>query len=449
MSNSITTSAAAAMGRFQVSNGQVLDPTGKVFTARGIAVSPSDMGQVNQILADFPGLNFVRVTVYDYQSPDTYAAFVNSMTSHGIVVEFEDHTSNDGTNGGGARGTAFTGQLLTNELNWYSSIARTYASNPYVWFGTNNEPPFEGISLWHQQTYNAIRSTGNLNPIIVDLPGAGYPYLRTLADYGMDPSVYAPMKNVLVDVHLYGWSSDFVPDQQAVSSALGILVQGGHNVITADGPAPVIIAEYGISTDGETVDANANQVLQVAQHSNLVIGAAAFSWSVSGPDAISDGQGHLTAYGQQIAQWIASGSRPTASGAPAPTGATVSQSDVSTYALSGSDMSLIGSSGASGAGAASGGDGAVYTLPAAGSAPISFTDDILNAGATLDLTSALAATDWNGAASTLPDYLTVTDTSTGAAISLATTAGGAGTVVAIIPGATDLNLDTLLAHSIT
>ena len=92
--------ATAATGRFQTVNGQVLDPGGKVFTARGINISPSQMDAANQVLALFPGLNFVRVTVIDYQSPDTYAAFVNTMTSHGIVVEFEDHTSSDGAAGG-------------------------------------------------------------------------------------------------------------------------------------------------------------------------------------------------------------------------------------------------------------------------------------------------------------------------------------------------------------
>jgi len=451
MSDSISANATGATRLFQVKDGQVYDPAGKVFRARGIAVNASAIGDANQILADFPGLNFVRLTVYDYQSPDTYAAFVKTMTSHGIVVEFEDHTSSDGTNGGGARGSAFTGQLLTNELNWYSSVAKAYALNPYVWFGTNNEPPFEGISAWHQQTYDAIRNVGNLNPIMIDLPGAGYPYLQSLKDYGMDPAVYATMSNVLVDIHLYGWSSHFAPDLQAVSTALADLARGGQDMMTADGRAPVIIGEYGISTDGEKVDANANQVLQVAQHSSLV-GASAFTWSGSGADTLTDGQGHLNAYGKQVAQWIASGSQPAASGSPPPTGATVSQSDLASYTISDTGMALIAgpndpADGTAGTGA--GGGGAIYVLPAAGAAPVSFADDILNAGATLDLTGALAATDWNGAGSTLPDFLTVTDTSAGAVISIATSAGGQGTAVATIPGVTGLTVDTLLAHSIT
>jgi hypothetical protein len=443
--------SASAMGQFRVVNGRVLDPAGNAFTPKGIAISPSWMGDADQVLADFPGINFVRLTVYSYDSPDTYAAFINKMTSHGIVVELEDHTSSDNVDAGGGRGAAYTGQQLTNELNWYSSIARAYASNPYVWFGTDNEPPIAGLSPWEQETYNAIRSTGNDNPIMLELPGGGYPDGQSLAAYGMDPSVYTPMSNVLVDVHLYGWSSDFAPDQQAVTTALADLVRGAQSMTTADGRVPVIIGEYGISTDGQAVDANASQVLQVAQHSSLVIGASAFTWS-GGADSLTDGQGNLTSYGQEVAQWIASGSRPSASAAPGPTGATVSQSDVSTHATPADTMALIGgSSDAADPATASGslGGGTVYVLPAAGSGPVTFADDILNAGATLDLTNALAATDWNGAASALPDYLTVTDTSAGAVVSLATTAGGPGTAIATIPGATDLNLDTLLAHAVT
>jgi hypothetical protein len=75
--------------------------------------------------------------------------------------------------------------------------------------------------------------------------------------------------------------------------------------------------------------------------------------------------------------------------------------------------------------------------------------DALSSGGTLDLTNALAATDWDGAPSTLPDYLAVTDMPAGTEIWLATTSGGPGTMIATIQGATDLSLDSLLAHSIT
>jgi hypothetical protein len=227
------------------------------------------------------------------------------------------------------------------------------------------------------------------------------------------------------------------------------MVRGGQSMTTADGHVPVIIGEYGISTDGETLDANADQVLRAAQYSDLVIGAAAFTWAGSGLDTLTDGQGHLTSYGQEVAQWIASGSQRVASGSPPPTGATVSQSDVSAFATSDTTMSLIGGSNDSTVSAAGTDGGNVYVLPAAGNGPATLASDALSSGGTLDLTNALAATDWDGAPSTLPDYLAVTDMPAGTEIWLATTSGGPGTMIATIQGATDLSLDSLLAHSIT
>jgi hypothetical protein len=95
------------------------------------------------------------------------------------------------------------------------------------------------------------------------------------------------------------------------------------------------------------------------------------------------------------------------------------------------------------------GSGNTYILPAAGNGTANFTSDILNSGDTLDLKTALAATNWNGSASTLSNYLTVTDSSQGAAVSMSSTSGGAATAFANITGATNLDLSTLLAHSIT
>ena len=66
-----------------------------------------------------------------------------------------------------------------------------------------------------------------------------------------------------------------------------------------------------------------------------------------------------------------------------------------------------------------------------------------------DLKPALAATDWNGAASTLSKYLTVADSAKGATLSIAATSGGAGVAIATIDGATTTNLTGLLAHAIT
>jgi hypothetical protein len=95
------------------------------------------------------------------------------------------------------------------------------------------------------------------------------------------------------------------------------------------------------------------------------------------------------------------------------------------------------------------GGGNTFILPAAGKGTDSFTCNILAIGDTLDLKPALAATNWNGSASTLSKYLTVTDTTAGATLSIAKTSGGAGVLIGSISGNTTASLTSLLAHSIT
>jgi ribosomal protein S11 len=94
-----------------------------------------------------------------------------------------------------------------------------------------------------------------------------------------------------------------------------------------------------------------------------------------------------------------------------------------------------------------------YILPAAGNGYDTFTGtaaaNILTNGDTLDLRPALAATNWNGAASTLPGYLTVADTAAGAVVSVAPTSGGAGVAIATIGGATTASFSDVLAHALT
>ena len=467
MSDTTATGASSGTKQFLASNGQIRDPNGNVFTARGIALNDGQLGAANQVLADFPGLNFVRLSVYNYQSPDAYSAFIQTMTSRGIVVELEDHTSSNGANAGGGQGGAFTGDQLSNELNWYSSVAGAYASNPYVWFGTDNEPPADGLSQWQQQTYNAIRDTGNTNPIMIELPGGGWPN-ENVNGYGMDPNVYASMSNIAVDVHFYGWSSNGSTDQQTVNNALSDLVRGAQTVPSAEGTVPVIVGETGQATDGWDADSNAWQVMRAAQQSGQTSGAVAWTWHDGAGNNLTDGNGNLTSYGQNVANWITSGAPPSAppaqaSGAdmtpsgPAATssdGGTVSQADTGTAANTAS-MTFINDwgtttdlSGGSSTVTDNAG-GTTFILPAAGNGIVTFANDILNLGDTLDLSKALGATDWDGSPDTLGNYLSVSGSDEGAVVSIAGTAGGATLPIATIAGEAGLDLGTLLGHATT
>ena len=102
-----------------------------------------------------------------------------------------------------------------------------------------------------------------------------------------------------------------------------------------------------------------------------------------------------------------------------------------------------------GAGVSSSSSGQTYVIPAAGNGVEAFTSNILAMGDTLNLTTALAATNWNGSASTLSNYLKVTNSTQAATLSISATSGGSSVAIATIDGATTATLSSLLAHSIT
>ena len=290
-------------GRFHVADGKIFDPSGKQFTARGLNVHDSQMDSADEILARFPQINFIRLAVHHYQSPEAYSQFIDTMTDRGIVVELENHNNGTGNNRGGGEGVAFTGQQLRAESDWYSAVARAYASNPYVWFGTNNEPPQEGLSAWQQATYDSIRATGNDNPIMIQYPGGGVPGLD-IHSYGMDPGAYERMWNIIADVHFYGWSSNYSTDQGTVDRTLSDLVRNAQTVRSSDGTLPVIIGEYGLATNGSDRDANHFQVLQTVHRSDEIAGAAAWAWSADAHNTTIDGRGNLSWFGEQLRDWF-------------------------------------------------------------------------------------------------------------------------------------------------
>ena len=139
--------------------------------------------------------------------------------------------------------------------------------------------------------------------------------------------------------------------------------------------------------------------------------------------------------------------------------ATISQNQASVTATGGSHMLFISGTGDSvnltgGADTITDtGSANTYVLPAAGNGYDTFTGsaaaNILTNGDSLDLRPALAATNWNGAASALPGYLTVADTAAGAVLSVAPASGGIGVAVATIGGATTATFSDVLAHALT
>jgi len=224
------------------------------------------------------------------------------------VVEIEDHPW--------PLAAPYTGGQLQDESSWYASLAAAFRDNPYVWFGSMNEPqtdygsPEAAISDQEVATYGAIRGTGSTTIIMMSLLGGGNP--GTIGDgFGMTASSYTAMTGIAWDFHHYGWASNYSTDQNVENDAVLGSAAGGYGIAaaqtiqSADGLVPVVIGEYGNSTTGEDVDPNGDQVLQAVWNSG--VGAVAWAWHASDSpgDLLVNDDSTLTSYGDQIAGFIA------------------------------------------------------------------------------------------------------------------------------------------------
>jgi hypothetical protein len=304
MADSSTSSTTpTANGAFYVADDQIIGPSGTPFIAKGINIYDSQMstGSTSSaghpLLSDFPGINMVRLAVQDFASVSALSAFITQMTDLHVVVEIEDHSV------GGGDDNVLTGSALTNELAWYSNIATAFKSNPYVWFGTMNEPDDTSneAAVTNQEVaiYDTIRATGNTNPIMMEQIG-GY---SSTVDGGLTAASYAGMTNIIWDTHYYGWISDYSTHPTTVAADLAAQIANAQSITSANGVVPVIVGEYGICTSGSgAADPNGTQVVSAVEASGY--GSLAWAWS-AGTDALVSSGGTLTAYGTQVAQFIA------------------------------------------------------------------------------------------------------------------------------------------------
>lgn len=284
---------------FSVANGKIIDPDGKTFIACGLNISNPAIA--DQILALFPGVNFIRVAIGSYDDPSVWLAFITQMTGQKIVCEIEHHPwplQQAGTD-------------LAAKTAWYATWGAAFAANPYVWYGSPNEPQGGNISAEQVAVYNAIRGTGALNMIMLEAGvGGGNPGAVGAAALVMVS--YNTMTNVCWDLHFYGWVSPSADQDTinakllgAVATATGVLA--AQAIRSADGIMPLIVGEVGPSTTGTATDANAAQVIQAVtawgvQH-GYTNGYAGWHWDADPFNALQAG-GKLTAWGATLAAAI-------------------------------------------------------------------------------------------------------------------------------------------------
>jgi hypothetical protein len=275
------TPGGAASGGFTTANGQIIAPDGSVYIAKGINLYDQAIGSASQVLAAFPGLNFIRLAAYSYSDTSSYlSGFISQMSARHVVVEIEHHIAA----GGGV--PALTGSALSAENAWFQELASAFKGNPYVWFGTINEPASGGgLAAEQASNYQAIRGTGNTSIIMLSEP--------------IEAST-AGMTNVVIDQHFYGWTSGYSTDQATVTANLMQTIKQDQQ---ATGGLPVIIGETGPSTNGSTPDPNGQQVLTADMSSGY--GAAFWNWNSEAPQDNLTQNGQMTSYGQTVAGWIA------------------------------------------------------------------------------------------------------------------------------------------------
>jgi Cellulase (glycosyl hydrolase family 5) len=284
--------AAPALGQgtgaFHIADGQIYDPSGRVFIAAGINLNSdqtyiASRGPAGQPLTTlFPGINMVRVATGSYVPAASFDQVVAQLTALHIVVEIEHHPW--------PIPKAYQGRELDNESAWYASVGRRFKDNPYVWFGTMNEPQGGDIAAAQRATYDAIRGTGNNNPILLEQLGGGNPGSMGPRGYAaISSSAYTQMRNTVLDIHFYQWGVDHIlghysSDQNQITSVLlgsdtgtdGIRA-AQHWYKSADGVMPVIIGEYGPG-DGQTARYPIDFALPIAVGKSGY-GYLAWAWS--------------------------------------------------------------------------------------------------------------------------------------------------------------------------
>jgi Cellulase (glycosyl hydrolase family 5) len=286
------------MNQFTVNNGKITDMDGRPWIAMG--VNCYDPNAAADVLRLFPGINFCRLPTPTYVDPSFWQPFIDFMTARKVVCEPESHPW-----------PLISEPPPDGYADWVGRMAAAFKDNPYVWGGSLNEPQGGDMTAEHTVFYQAWRGAGNNNPIMfMGGLGGGNPGQTGLAV--LNGAAYAAMRNVVFCLHFYGWSSGYSTDQATVNAKLlgnaqdtGILaLQAIHS---ADGPMPIIIGEFGPSTSGQSLDANAAQVIEAvsvwAVENGYTAGFAGWCLKADPFNDVLEG-GILTPWGKQLAAAI-------------------------------------------------------------------------------------------------------------------------------------------------
>ena len=321
---------SSSPANFRVAGGKIYDPDGHLFSVAGVNLR--DPSVAAQVLSLLPGINFVRVAMGSPEfaaGPKVWDGFVKTMTAQRVVSHIEHHPF--------PFPPAYRGANLTREAATYARWAAHYKHNPYVWFGSMNEPHggnkpggMAAISAQHVATYDAVRKgAGATNMILLEAgEGAGNPG-KVGVGSGLVEESYSSMVNVAWDLHQYGWMSKYSTDQALVNAVLlgwadnSTGIRAAQGIRSADGVMPVVNAEFGIATNGGStpakIDPNKDELVFAVTNWSVShgysSGFAGWNWDTNGWAGTNNAvqrNGKLTEWGTKLAAAIAATHQPRA-----------------------------------------------------------------------------------------------------------------------------------------
>jgi trimeric autotransporter adhesin len=306
-------STASNDSGFTIQNGQIL-MNGKLLS--GVAVTGEYAQQVGpQQLAqnienDFPGINVVRLatspdggaftngsTLQGGQSVSDINQDIQALNADGIGVIVDNHGSDANTQNNVSQDGS--------EASWFAQLAAANINNPDVMFQTENEPTGSNSDIVSEQqsAYSAIRGTGSNAIVAFDLEGGG-----SAAPMESDTAAYDADSNYVIDAHAYASNNS-----DPASATAGEVAQTSNLTEASGGAVPVYIGETGNSIDGSDIDPQATAQLNTDWSDGtgaiawLYDGAATGFGSGNGADHLTNSDGSLSSYGQEVQALIAQG----------------------------------------------------------------------------------------------------------------------------------------------
>jgi dienelactone hydrolase len=112
-------------------------PNGQTFVPQGVSVVDGTLpsvidGSGNPLLSKFPHINMVRIAVWSgyNQNDQGIITAIDALTKKGVVVQINNYNAPNAIDAGD----------MNQESDWIKSWAAAYKGNPFVWFGSKNEP---------------------------------------------------------------------------------------------------------------------------------------------------------------------------------------------------------------------------------------------------------------------------------------------------------------------